>query len=62
MKQLWQRILNEPALAMAIPATVTAAAAAVWGSPALAFLAAAFAGVGGLVTRSQVTPTRKLDE
>lgn len=61
MKTLLQRLWTEPALATQVPTVVFAAAAGVWEQPWLAFAAAASAAVGAVVTRQNVTPTRKQD-
>ena len=62
MKELWNRILNEPALLYtALTAGYAAAIAAGW-VPAQwfsIFVAALFA-VGGVLVRQNVTPMRKL--
>ena len=60
MKRAWNRLMYEPALAFGIPTVVFATAAGVWQSTWLSFLAAVSAGIGTLVTRDNVTPTRKL--
>jgi len=59
MKKIWQRILNEPAIATGIPTVLFAAAAGVWNEPWLAFAAAASAAVSMLFTRANVTPLNK---
>ena len=55
MRVIWRRIINEPAIALAIPTVLFATAAGVWASPTLAFLAAASAGLGSVFVRSNVT-------
>ncbi len=57
MRYIWNRILNEPAIATGIPTVVFACAAGVWNEPWLAFAAAASAGIGMLFVRSNSTPT-----
>lgn len=61
MKTLWDRVMTEPALVFAIPTVVFSTAAGVWSAEWLAFAAAVSAGLGALVTRQNVTPTRNLD-
>lgn len=60
MKPLWQRLMLEPALLFGIGTVVLTSAAGFWSATWLAFLAAAWAGTGALVTRANVTPTRKV--
>lgn len=61
MKVLWDRMLYEPAILFGLPTIILTTALTFWpGQTWLAFLAAVTAAVGALVTRSQVTPTRKL--
>lgn len=59
MKPLWSRLMYEPALLFGIPTVVLVTASGFWQATWLAFLSAAFAAVGTMVTRANVTPTRK---
>ena len=59
MKVIWGRILNEPAIAIGIPTVVSASAAGIWNEPWLAFAAAAWAALGTLFVRQNVTPLNK---
>ncbi len=53
-----KKLLYEPALFFAVTTAVFASAAGVWSNDVLAFIAAAFAITGGIVTR-QLTTTKK---
>ena len=59
MKVIWNRILNEPAIATGVPTVVFASAAGIWNEPWIAFVAAAWAAIGTLFTRQNVTPLNK---
>ncbi len=56
MKWIIKRFLAEPVFAMAIPTILFASAATIWSNQWLAFGAAAFAAIGALVARSNVSP------
>ena len=61
MKALWDRMQYEPALMFGLPTLLLTLALTFWpGHTWLAFLAACSAATGTWLTRSQVTPTRKL--
>jgi hypothetical protein len=59
MKNIAIRIWNEPALATGVPTVILASAAGIWENQFLAFGAAAFAAVGALFTRQNVTGPNK---
>ena len=61
MKVIWQRLLYEPALVMQIPTVVLAFAAGIWTNEWLAFAAGAWAAVGAIVTRANVTPVHSTE-
>jgi len=56
MRKIWQRILNEPAIAIGIPTVGFAAAAGIWSIDWLAFAAAFSAALGTLFVRANVAP------
>lgn len=59
MRKIWERILNEPAIATGVPTVLFGVAAGIWTEPWLGFAAAASAGLGTLFTRANVSPTIK---
>jgi len=57
-----KKLAYEPALFFAVGTALTATAAGIWTNQILAFAAAAFAVVGGIVTRSLTTTNKTLAE
>lgn len=58
MKKIAQLIWTEPAICVGVISALLAAASGVWDLPALAFGAAAFAALGSIFVRQNVTPVK----